>query len=103
MGLSNKRYLSLLPAFCLQLLAHAAYSETVTAEEPPDNPAQLSADQFRITEEVRDRELSAEEDPLAQQQSDITETPEQVIAAPDELRLYGSVRLRYRDTGAGTV
>jgi predicted porin len=103
MGLSNKHYLSLLPAFCLLLLAQAAYAETITAEEPPDNPAQLSADQFRITEEVRDRELSAEEDPLAQQQSELAETPEEMIAAPDELRLYGSVRLRYRDIEGGTV
>ncbi|MBT8120779.1 MAG: hypothetical protein KJN89_13780 [Gammaproteobacteria bacterium] len=103
MGLNHKLYLSLLPAFCLLLLAYAAHAETVTAEGSPDNPAQLSADQFRITEEVRDRELSAEEDPLAQRQSELAETPEEIIASPDELRLYGSVRLRYRDTDSGTV
>jgi outer membrane protein N len=103
MGLSNKRYLSFLPAFCLQLLAQAAYAETITAEQPPDNPAQQSVDQFRITEEVRNRELSADEDPLAQRQSELAETSEGVIAAPDELRLYGSVRIRYRDTEGGTV
>jgi predicted porin len=101
---SNKRYSISLQVCCLLFFTHAACAETVTgSEEQPESSTRLSAEQFLVTEEVRDRELSAEEDPLAQQQSDLAETPEEIIAAPDEFRLYGSVRLRYRDTDAGTV
>lgn len=103
MALSNKHYLFLLPVIWLLLLADVAYAEAVTPAEPADNPAKQTAGQLQIAEKVRERELSAEEDPLAQQLSDRAKTPEEIAAAADELRLYGSVRLRYRDTVEGTV
>lgn len=55
-----------------------------------------------MADEVREHELGAEEDPLARQQSEHVETPDEVIVEPDQFRLYGSVRVRYRDTDAGS-
>ena len=48
-----------------------------------------------------ERERSADEDPLARQQAQISEgaeTPEAAEEAPNELDLYGSLRVRYRST-----
>ena len=50
------------------------------------------------TEAAREREKSAEEDPLAQRQADHVDRPIEWASEPDELNLYGSVRIRYRDT-----
>ena len=104
MRLSNKHYAISLQVCWLLFFTHAVYAEMVTAtEEIAKNSTNVSAEQFLVTEEVRDRELSAEEDPLARQRSELAETPEEIIAEADEFRLYGSVRLRYRDTDAGSV
>ena len=56
---------------------------------------------FKLTEEVVEREMDAEEDPMARQQSEQVEAPEDEVPAADEIRFYGSVRLRYRDSGLG--
>lgn len=62
-----------------------------------------NSDAFIVTDQVRNRELSAEEDPLAQRQAELLDRPEEAAAEPNELRAYGSLRLRYRDTGQGAV
>ena len=102
MATRNKLYY--IPCYCLWLsvFAQAVCAETAAPSEQEENTAQTRQERFLITEEVRDRELDVEEDPLAREQSDLSEDPEEVMARPDELRLYGSVRVRYRDAGAGT-
>jgi predicted porin len=87
-------------AFCclwLWVAPHDLYAEA-------DNmKAGKFKENYLVSDEVRDRELDAEEDPLTRHQSELAETPEQVIAEPDEFRFYGSVRIRYRDTDSGSV
>ena len=102
MATRNKLYY--IPCYCLWLsvFAQAVCAQTAAPSKQEENTAQTRQERFLITEEVRDRELDVEEDPLAREQSDLSEDPEEVIARPDELRLYGSVRIRYRDAGAGT-
>lgn len=103
MAIGNKLYG--IPCYCLLLsvVPHALCAETVPSSEQAGNATAREQERFVVTEDVRDRELDAEEDPLARELSDLAEDPEEVIARPDELRLYGSVRIRYRDAGAGTV
>ena len=48
-------------------------------------------------EAAREREQSAEEDPLAQQQAERVDRPEKWEEQPDGIKAYGSVRLRYRN------
>jgi len=90
---------------CLYLLVPARVSsaESVTSNEQPVNTIQEEQDKYQVADEVRKRELGAEEDPLARQQSEHVETPEEVISEPDKFRLYGSVRVRYRDAGTGSI
>jgi hypothetical protein len=93
-----------IPLCCLYLLipARVASAESVTSIEQPDNTIQEEQSKYQVADEVRERELGAEEDPLAKKQSEHIETPEEVIAEPDKFRLYGSVRIRYRDTDSGS-
>jgi len=100
MALSNKLYC--IPLYCLwlSLSPPILYAETTT--EQTAAPRSEPVDTYLVSDEARERELGAEEDPMAQQQSELVETPEAVIAQPDEFRLYGSVRVRYRDTDAGS-
>lgn len=90
---------------CLYLLVPARVSsaESVTSIEQPVNTIHEEQDKYQVADEVRKRELGAEEDPLARQQSEHVETPEKVIAVPDKFRLYGSVRTRYRNAGTGSI
>ena len=93
-----------IPLCCLYLLisARVASAESVTSIEQPENTIQEEQSKYQVADEVRERELGAEEDPLAKKQSEHIETPEEVIAEPDKFRLYGSVRIRYRDTDSGS-
>jgi len=102
MGLSNKFYLIPLCCLCLLVAPYALSAETDTSSAQTDNDAGEEKDKQQVADEVRERELGAEEDPLAQQQSTLAEKLEEVIAKPDEFRLYGSVRIRYRDTDSGS-
>ena len=90
--------------FCslLSLVPQIAFAESEALPAQPGDAVDTKQNRYQITEEVRDRELYAEEDPLTREQSELVEAPEEVIARPDELRLYGSVRVRYRDSGTGT-
>lgn len=91
-----------IPPVCLWLLLapRILYAETPT--EQTDNSADKDQDTSLETDRVRERELSVEEDPMSQKQAELIEKPEEVIAEPDELKLYGSVRIRYRDTDSGS-
>ncbi len=97
---ASKRLYNILRNYALlSLLPQVAFAETGINPEHADDAAGARQERVQITEEVRDRELDAEEDPLAREQSDLVEDPGEMIARPDELRLYGSVRVRYRDAG----
>lgn len=78
---------------CIPILSNA---ETPAAPaETQDASTEYHAEPT-VTEETREREQRAEEDPLAQRQIDIVENLEEVIEEPDKLSLYGSIRIRYR-------
>ena len=98
---TRKRFTIFLCCAWLLVLPQAHGTEPAATTEPVTETIE-KADSFVVTDEVRERELGAGEDPLAQEQSELAETPEAVIAEPDALQLYGSLRIRYRDTGAGT-
>lgn len=49
-------------------------------------------------EEARERELTSDEDPLAQRQTEKVDMPEQWEEEPDGITIYGSARFRYRFT-----
>ena len=102
MRLSNKLSQILFYCFCLLVPPQAHSIEATATTEPIDDSADEAGDTLIVTDEVREREVGAGEDPMAQQQSELVETPEEVIAIPYELRLYGSLRIRYRDTHAGS-
>ena len=102
MAASNRLYRILRLCAVLSLLPQGVFAETAALPEQPGDAAETKQDRHQTTKEVRARELEAEEDPLAREQSNLVESPEEAIAQPDELSLYGSVRIRYRDAGAGT-
>ncbi len=102
MGLSIKLYFVPLCCFWLLLMPHILRAEPAASTGQADTSTAKEKDGFLVTNEVRERELGAEEDPMARKQSEHVETPEEVIAEPDEFRLYGSVRIRYRDTDSGS-
>ncbi|MDX2477955.1 MAG: hypothetical protein QNL05_11400, partial [Gammaproteobacteria bacterium] len=52
---------------------------------------------------VHERELTAEEDPLADRESGKNQREDTWYKDPNTVRVYGSARLRYRDTGSGPV
>lgn len=52
---------------------------------------------------VHERELTAEEDPLADRESGKNQREDTWYKDPNTVRIYGSARLRYRDTGSGPV
>jgi len=102
MRLSIKLFQIPFYCFCLLALPPAHSAEATATTEPIDDSADETVDTVLVTSEVRERELGAEEDPMARQQSDLVETPEEVIDEPDEFRFYGSLRIRYRDTDVGS-
>ncbi len=102
MGYSNKCYLIPLCCLCLLVAPHALSAETDTSTAETDNDTEEEDDEELVADEVHERELGAEEDPLARQQSTLVDKLEEVIARPDEFKLYGSLRIRYRDTDAGS-
>ena len=50
-------------------------------------------------QEAREREITEEEDPLTKRQVDRVYKPEEWAREPDELKLYGSIRVRHRWVG----
>lgn len=98
----NKKLFPVISYMVLLAAALSAHSAEPAATNGPSNEPVDKTGTFIVSDEVREREVGAGEDPMAQQQSELVETPEEVIAEPDELRLYGSVRIRYRDTDSGS-
>jgi len=77
----------------------AAPTPTPTVVEIIESPPQTEEAVYQPSPEqevARERERGAEEDPLAQQQLDNLEHPEEVAAKPDELNAYFSARLNHR-------
>ena len=98
MGLNCK---TVLISFCfcyLSLAAQASHAESIEPTDPADHGVEDNPHEYQVSDEVRERELGVEEDPLAREQADLIESPEAVIAEPDRLQLYGSIRVRYRKT-----
>ncbi len=102
MGLSKNFFALSLCCLWLLLSPRILFAEIALPSEQPASPADKPESKYLVSDEVRDRELDAEEDPLARHQSEFVETPEEIIAEPDEFRLYGSLRIRYRDTDSGS-
>jgi hypothetical protein len=82
------------------LLADDADPDAPT--ENPDNQANDPAPE-PVPDEGRERELAAEEDPLAKEQVEIVEEPATGIVERGDWNLYGSIRLRERETNLGPV
>lgn len=105
MGPSSK--LQFIAPYCflvVSLFPVTLFAETSISSPDETEPVVSEAlDEYTITEQVRDRELSGGEDPLAQRQAELLYNLEEAAREPDELKLYGSLRLRYRDTDLGAV
>ena len=105
--------------YCLLVFPVTLYAETpgpIIAESNTSEQAvsaeQLQPEQEKETnteaenkdpEPAREREQSALEDPLAQRQADRVDRPVEWSDEPNELKLYGSARIRYRETDSGSV
>ena len=72
------------------------------AQTPTDEPAS-SQEEIPEHSQATQRELMAEEDPLATKEADKERRDAIWEEIPNTVRTYGSVRVRYRDTGAGSV
>ncbi|WP_455219155.1 porin, partial [Kaarinaea lacus] len=105
--------------YCLLVFPVTLYAETpgpIIAESNTSEQAvsaeQLQPEQEKETnteaenkdpEPAREREQSALEDPLAQRQADRVDRPVEWSDEPNEFNLYGSARIRYRETDSGGV
>ena len=105
--MGSRSKLQFITAYCfLAILLFPVNLFAETAKLPAEEAETViseNIDAFIVTEQARDRELSGEEDPLAQRQAELLDRPDEAAAEPNELKLYGSLRLRYRDTGQGAV
>lgn len=68
-------------------------SQLIAASDTPLAAPPVEAEQ----EEAREREQTAEEDPLAQRQTERVDQPQQWADEPSRANIYGSVRVRYRN------
>ena len=80
------------------LLASFCAIAQVAADEPETAQEEILADT-----QADERELMAEEDPLAAKEIDKEKRETFWYDVPNTVRTYGSVRVRYRDTGLGPV
>ena len=80
MGLSHKSALIGFCCFYLAIAAQASNAESISPVEQPDNSTSEDQDKHQVSDEVRERELSAEEDPLVQHQHNLIETLEEIVA-----------------------
>ncbi len=74
--------------------------------EKPIPPKEYTKESIKeeITQTItREREQTAEEDPLTARQSEKTDNPALHEIMPNRLNFYGSLRLRYRDTNTESV
>lgn len=99
-------WVALLTLSLFPLILSAATSDPSSSESSavePENPVQVAQTEEEVTEEAREREKSGEEDPLAQRQADRVDRPIDWSDEPNEFNLYGSARIRYRETDSGSV
>lgn len=89
-------------AFLLVLVVFLNTTNTALAQTNVagiETPVELTP----ASQVVHERELTAEEDPLADRESDKNQREDTWYKEPNTVRIYGSTRLRYRDTGSGPV
>jgi predicted porin len=65
---------------------------------PTPSKAEATTDGPGPSDQAVEREQSAGEDPMAQAQAEKVDEPDLWTTSPDELKLYGSARLRFRVT-----
>lgn len=76
-------------------------SEILFAAEAVVDPAEsteAAVIKEAATEQARDREISADEDPSTKREVDIQKGVSRWLDEPSELDVYGSARIRYRDS-----
>ena len=89
-------------AFLLVLVVFLNTTNTALAQKNVagiETPVELTP----ASQVVHERELTAEEDPLADRESGKNQREDTWYKDPNTVRVYGSTRLRYRDTGSGPV
>ena len=94
-GVSHRRSL-----YCLLLCLLVSPTAIAGTENISPEPAEETS---TAREEAQTREMTAEEDPLAEREAHKEERESRWYKEPNKLRIYGSGRLRYRDTGLGGV
>ena len=97
----GKRKLTVLLA--LSLLSFQVHPQTLPEGEESVPESNIKALESAPSEEALDRERDAEEDPLAQRQSERIEMPEAIEEEPNKLDWYVSARLRFRRAGDSWV
>jgi len=91
----------LLVLFPVTLTAQPTDQEEIPG--PPidivEDPPAEGATEEEKQEQAREREVTEEEDPMMQRESDRVNRPEQWTKEPDKFKIYGSIRVRHRWTG----
>jgi len=95
----SARFLVLVALSCLWVApAYPQSGSAASGDEPQDGDAQPTG-----SKAAQERERTAEQDPLAQRQSDRVDRVDKWLAEPDSIDLSASARIRYdlRDHGSG--
>ncbi len=103
---NQKRFLCALILFQGILFIFSAGFSLVFATETEEPHQKYTKEKIQeeITQEVtREREQSASEDPLSQRQSEKTDNPALHEIMPNRFSIYGSLRLRHRETKTESV
>lgn len=87
--------------FCLLISSPPLIAEV--GDKIQATAADTRVDMDLTEETARDRELSVEEDPLIQEQEELIEESTKTVVEPGEVNFYGSIRIRYRDTGSEII
>ena len=88
--------LSLLPILCLAAQLPLSNAHLYAAETA--DPAEAAVIKEAATEQARDREIDASEDPSAKREVEIQKGTSRWLDEPNDINLYGSARFRYRET-----
>ena len=88
----------LLLLFCVAVILLHGNGHLYAAEENnPAGAAEAAVIKEAATQQARDREISAGEDPSTEREVEIQKGITRWIDEPNELNLYGSARIRYRE------
>ena len=85
------------------LIALLPQSLAAQQNEQAEKAVQDGGSEVEKREQAREREKSAEEDPMAQRREDRVDRPVEWSEEPTEFELYGSIRVRHRWTGNETL